>query len=201
MELMSELWRSVYAVVGAGVRVGEFVRQLPDQLDRAWRDREQWIQSLGEVYDDLAEQGEAALGGAQSTLQQQAREAGQKARQVPGVAAAEGEMTGLLAKEGELPINDYGRLSADEISARLPALSQRELHQVEGYETRTKARSTVLSRVDELRGAEPWSGYDEMAVDEILPRLRRLSPSKQAEVAKHEQRHKQRRTILAATRH
>lgn len=109
-------------------------------------------------------------------------------------------MTGWLAAEGELPISDYDSLSAAEIVQRLPGLSQRELHEIEGYETRNRARATILSRIDELRGEEPWPGYDEMAVDEILPRLRASSTTKQAQVAAHERRHKQRRTILNAAR-
>lgn len=198
MEFVAELQRPLYAMVGAGARVVEYVQQLPAQMGDAWQEREQWMHYIGEIYDDLADRGQAALGEAQTTVQRQAREAGRQARRIPAVTAVEGETTGWFAAEGELPISDYDSLPAHEIIERLPGLSQRQLHQIEGYEARNKARSTVLSRVDELRGAEPWAGYDEMTVDEILPRLRTTSPSKRAEVAKHEQRHKQRRTILTA---
>lgn len=196
MELVSELRRSLYAVVGAGVEIADFTRQLPDQMVQAWQHRQEGMNRLGETYNHLADRGEAALSEAQTALQRQARAPRDQARRIPAVAAAAGEITGWFAEQRELPITDYDSRTAAEIIERLPTLSQRELHQIEGYETRTKERSSVLSRVDDLRGAEPWPGYDEMAVEEILPRLRAASPSKQAEVAEHERRHKQRRTIL-----
>jgi hypothetical protein len=200
MEFVAEWWRPLYAVVGAGARVVEYVQRLPAQLSVAWQEREDWMRYIGDTYDDLADRGEAALGGAQAAVQGQAREAGRKARRVPAVAAAEGEVTGWFAEEGGLSVDKYDSLTVDEITERLPGLSQRQLHQIEGYETRNKARIGVLSRIEELRGAEPWAGYDEMTVDEILPRLRTASRSKRAEVAEHEQRHKRRRTIVSAAR-
>jgi hypothetical protein len=200
MELVAELQRPVYATIGATVKTADTLRQLPDWISSVWQDRQELLHRLREFYEDLAEEGAATVGQAQTAVQQQAREAGEKARRIPGVPAAEGELSGMVSDESQLPIKDYERLRAPEIIGRLPQLSQRELHQVEGYEARTHARETVLSRIDELRGAEPWPGYDEMAVDEILPRLRAASPSKQAEVAEHERRHKQRRTVLTAAR-
>ncbi|WP_020500211.1 hypothetical protein [Sciscionella marina] len=124
----------------------------------------------------------------------------ENARRIPGVAAAEGELSGLASTPEELPIADYAHLTVEQLLPRLPALSQRELHQVEGYEANNHARVTVLRRIDELRGTEPWAAYDEMTVDEIMPRLRALSPEQRATVATYEERHKQRRTVLHAAK-
>lgn len=61
-------------------------------------------------------------------------------------------------------------------------------------------RTRSSSRVNELCGVEPWPGYDVMAVGESLPRLLVVSPSKRAEVAEDDRRHKQRRIVLSAVR-
>jgi hypothetical protein len=196
MDLVQEARRSLYATAGAVARALEVARSIPDQLGRAWHNREHWLHSAGVVYADLADRGQALIGGPEKNLRSRAHEVARAARRVPGVAPAEGELTGWRAGEAELPINDYDSLTAAKIVQQLPGLSQRELHEIEGYERRNQRRATILSRIDELRGEEPWPGYDEMAVDKILPRLRASSTAKQAQVAAHERRHKQRRTIL-----
>ena len=57
-----------------------------------------------------------------------------QARKIPGVAAAEGAITGAVATEQDLPIADYDKQTADEIAARLNGFSQRELRLVDAYE-------------------------------------------------------------------
>ena len=54
--------------------------------------------------------------------------------QVPGVAAAEGAITGAVATEQDLPIADYDKQTADEIASKLKGLSQRELRTIDAYE-------------------------------------------------------------------
>lgn len=49
------------------------------------------------------------------------------ARKIPGVAAVEGVITGVLASEQDLPIKDYDKQTAADITAKLKGLSQREL--------------------------------------------------------------------------
>ncbi|MEU6269432.1 hypothetical protein [Saccharopolyspora shandongensis] len=115
-----------------------------------------------------------------------------------GTAPVEGEPSGLVAKADELPISGYDSRTVGEITEQLPGLSQRELHLVEDYETLNRARTGVLRRIDELRGEEPWAGYDEMGVGEILPRMRTMPADEQAAVVDYEQHHKQRRTIIQA---
>ena len=198
MDLVQETQRSLYATVGAAAWVVDTLREIPDQIGRAWQDRDEWLHRAGDRYDELADRGQAVMGGAQEDLRHWTRQAGQAARRMPGVAPGEGELTGWLAGESALPISDYDSLTAAEVAQKLPGLSQRELHQIEGYETRNRSRATVLTRIDELRGDEPWPGYDEMNVDEILPRMRASSAAEQADVAAYERRHKQRRTIIDA---
>ncbi|WP_235883732.1 hypothetical protein [Saccharopolyspora elongata] len=114
-----------------------------------------------------------------------------------GTARVEAEPSGR-AKADELPISGYDSRTVGEITEQLPGLSQRELRLVEDYETRNRARTGILRRIDELRGEEPWAGYDEMGVGEILPRMRTMPADEQAAVADYEQHHKQRRTIIQA---
>jgi hypothetical protein len=57
--------------------------------------------------------------------------------------------------------------AADEIVGRLAELSQIDLVKVEGYERKRGGRTTILSRIDSLRGDEPWLGYDELTIDHV----------------------------------
>jgi hypothetical protein len=78
---------------------------------------------------------------------------------------------GALRLEVEGIISDYDRLSADEISKRLADLSQADLAIIEAYERTAYRRQQVLETLRDLRGREPWPGYDEMTADEIRSRL------------------------------
>src|ERR1700742_3863987 len=96
-----------------------------------------------------------------------AKKAARKARKVPGVAQAEGQIKGAVASESDLAIARYDSLTAEEITNRLPSLSQIDLAKVDAYERRHQKRTTILDRVSTLRGDEPWPGYDELNVAEI----------------------------------
>ncbi|MEV4420383.1 DUF892 family protein [Patulibacter sp. NPDC049589] len=121
------------------------------------------------------------------------------ARKVPGVAATEGAVRGAVAVEDDLPIAGYDDRTADEIVARLPGLTQLQLAVVAGYERRNGARTTVLDRIDALRGDEPWSGYDELNAPEIKAALAAGDEGLARKVAEYERRHKDRAGVLTAT--
>jgi ferritin-like metal-binding protein YciE len=123
-----------------------------------------------------------------STTKRKAR----KARRVPGVARAEGQVKGALASEADLPIAGYGKLTADEILARLPALSQVDLGKIESYERRNEGRKTILSRIDSLREDEPWPGYDELSVSEVRAVLAEGDEDRIESVRAYERSHKNR---------
>src|SRR5512144_2852043 len=90
-----------------------------------------------------------------------------KARKIPGVAAAEGAVTGAIATEQDLPIADYDKQTADDIASKLKGFSQRELRMIGAYEIKHNNRATITDRIAKLTGEEPWSGYDEQSVDAI----------------------------------
>ncbi|MDA3628801.1 hypothetical protein OU415_25440 [Saccharopolyspora sp. WRP15-2] len=201
MGLVQETRRSLYATVGATAWVVERLRDVPTQVEHAWQERERVMHQLQGAYDHLAGRGEALVGEAQQGLGDLGREVGQAARRIPGVAVVEGELAGAVVDEEELPIAHYDRLTAAEIVQKLPGLSQRELREVRGYETRNQARATVVGRIDDLCEEEPWPGYDEMRLDEILPRMRASSVAEQEMLVSYERRHKSRRTIVDAFGH
>jgi ferritin-like metal-binding protein YciE len=127
-----------------------------------------------------------------------ATKAKRTARQVPGAARAEGTARGAVAREQDLPIARYGELTADEIAARLPELSQVELAQVQVYERRTDNRTTILGRIDTLRASEPWAGYDEQTVDQVRTALGKADEATTKAARDYERAHKNRAGVLEA---
>jgi ferritin-like metal-binding protein YciE len=133
--------------------------------------------------------------GAAETTKKVAR----KARRVPGVAQAEGELKGAVASEGDLAIADYDNLTADEITSRLTGLSQIDLAKVDAYERRGENRQTVLNRVNTLRGDEPWPGYDEQNASEVQAALTAGDEELASKVRSYERAHKNRAGVVKAT--
>jgi hypothetical protein len=75
------------------------------------------------------------------------------------------------APEAGPPFAGYDRLSDRQAMDALSDHSQAELEAVEDYERSHKQRVTVLDKLRYMRGAEPFSGYDEMSVEEIKAAL------------------------------
>jgi ferritin-like metal-binding protein YciE len=119
-----------------------------------------------------------------------------KARKVPGVAQAEGQVKGAVASAGDLAIARYDKLTADEITAKLTELSQIDLAKIDSYERKNENRSTVLSRIETLRGDEPWAGYDELSVDEIKTVLAGADDDRVKRTRTYERAHKNRAGVL-----
>jgi ferritin-like metal-binding protein YciE len=127
-----------------------------------------------------------------------ARTSARQARRVPGVARAEGEVKGAAAGADELPISNYDELSAEDVGKRLGELSQIDLAKIDAYERKNQNRTTVLSRLDSLRGDEPWPGYDEQTVDDIKKAVQGADEERRAAVRDYERRHKGRQGVLQA---
>jgi ferritin-like metal-binding protein YciE len=127
-----------------------------------------------------------------------AKRTARQARKVPGVARAEGELKGAVASAGDLAIARYDKLTADEIIGRLADLSQIDLAKIDAYERRNQDRSTILSRIDTLRGNEPWPGYDELTAAEVQAVLSEGDDERAQEVRAYERSHKNRAGVLQA---
>jgi len=134
-----------------------------------------------------------------STARTTATRAKRTARKVPGAARAEGQVRGTVASEDDLPIADYDDLTADEIVGRLPQLSQVDLEKVAAYEHRQDNRTTVNDKIDVLRGDEPWAGYHEQTVDEIVAKLSDADDNTVREVRAYESAHKNRASVMKVT--
>ncbi len=125
-----------------------------------------------------------------------AKRSARQARRVPGVAQAEGAAKGAVASEEDLAIPGYDSLSTDEIVEKLAHLSQVELAKIDVYERKEIGRKAVLDRISSLRGDEPWPGYDEAKVQEIVERLRDADDELAGRVREYERAHKARATVL-----
>ena len=147
--------------------------------------------------DAVREAGAAAKKTA-STTTARAKRTTRQARKVPGVAQAEGRIKGAVASETDLAVARYDKLTADEITAKLPELSQIDLTKIDSYERKHQNRATVLSRITSLRGDEPWAGYDELTADEVQAVLSEGDDELAKRVRTYERSHKNRATVLKA---
>jgi hypothetical protein len=118
---------------------------------------------------------------------------------VPGVAQAEGQVKGAVASESDLAITGYDKLTADEIVSKLTDLSQVDLAKVDSYERKNQNRATILGKISALRGSEPWPGYDELSVAEIVSVLGEGDDERARDVRSYERAHKNRAGVLKAT--
>ena len=130
-----------------------------------------------------------------------AKRPARQAREAPGAAQtrkapAPAQTGAAAAAADELPIARYDELTVDEIGGKLAGLSQTELAKVGAYEREHDNRSTVLTKVTALQGDEPWSGYDELTVDEIGGKLAELSQVELAKLDEYERKHGNRATVL-----
>jgi uncharacterized protein (UPF0335 family) len=118
------------------------------------------------------------------------------ARKIPGVAAAEGAVTGALATEQDLPITGYDKQSADDIASKLKGFSQRQLRMIDAYERKNQDRATITDKIAKLTGDEPWSGYDEQTVEAITTALDDADAQTAQKVKAYERDHKGRTGVI-----
>jgi ferritin-like metal-binding protein YciE len=157
---------------------------------------------LERVLDEIPKLTDAVLGDEYDVTETGAADATRAAaRNTASTAKRTAKQTrrAVAPREQDLPIARYGKLTANEIVARLPELTQVELARVANYERRNDNRSTVLARIDALRGSEPWSGYDEQTVDEIRAALGKADDDTARAAHDYERAHKQRASLIEAT--
>jgi hypothetical protein len=98
----------------------------------------------------------------------------------------------------EPPIAGYDGLTAEQLIAKLPELSQSDLVAVQRHERAQGSRATVLERVEALQGVEPAPGYDELTVDQVQKLVADAPPELATRVRDYERRHKSRAGVLEA---
>ncbi len=196
------------AALAASIRAQEkrmldrIVREIPELTDAVVRaevkGKASYDVTTTGVADVGREAGRAAKKASRKTTAKTKRTA-RKARKVPGVAQAEGQLKEAVASEGDLAIARYDALTAEEITARLSELSQIELAKIDSYERKNQNRATVLARTTSLRGDEPWPGYDELTADEVMAVLAESDEDRANETRSYERAHKNRATVVQAT--
>ncbi len=120
------------------------------------------------------------------------------ARKVPGVAAAEGAIKGVLANEEDLPIKDYDKQTAQDIADQLKNLSQHDLRKVDTYERKNENRATITDKIAKLTGEEPWSGYDELSAEAVAKAVGEGDEETARKVRSYERDRKDRSTVIDA---
>ncbi|MFF5535921.1 hypothetical protein ACFY71_26135 [Streptomyces cinerochromogenes] len=68
----------------------------------------------------------------------------------PEVSAAAEQIQGAVSSEESLPIVGFSQLGVEEIERRLPALSESDLHVLDGYERTHARRKAVLEAIERL---------------------------------------------------
>jgi ferritin-like metal-binding protein YciE len=120
-----------------------------------------------------------------------------QARRSPAAAQAAPRREGTAASTDAPPIARYDDLTVEEIGGKLAELSQTELAKVDAYERKHDNRSTVLTRIGALKGDEPWPGYDELTVEEIVAAVGD-DDQRASAVRSYERAHKNRAGVLTA---
>jgi ferritin-like metal-binding protein YciE len=195
------------AKLAASIRADEermlarVLREIPKLTDAVVRadvngDSSYDVRTTGAA-DAVREAGEAARTKTTKTAASAKRTARQ-ARKVPSVARAEGQIKGAVASEEDLAIARYDTLTAEEITGKLPELSQIDLAKIEAYERKNQNRTTILSRVTALRSDEPWAGYDELTAAEVVAVLSEGDDDRSKDVRSYERAHKNRAGVLKA---
>lgn len=185
---------------------GQLTRSATDSVRHAGRSGAELTESVATQTTQAA--GQAATQATQAagrTATQATQAAGRTATQAARQTARSANQAAQAPRkraEGdareEAPIADYDSLTADEVIAKLPELSQSVLNRVRSYEKAHQSRSTVLERVDALRGREPAPGYDEMTVEEVQKLLAEGDGDLATRVRDYERRHKRRASVLQA---
>ncbi|MER5227967.1 hypothetical protein [Streptomyces flaveus] len=119
-------------------------------------------------------------------------------REMPDPTRTAEEVQGAVTREEDLPIARFSQLSIDEITQQLRTLSQSDLTVIEGYERTHSSRRPVLDAIEQLRGTQPWDGYDTMGPNEITAQLQNVPSSVARQALEYERRHQQRQKVISA---
>ncbi|MFE0633447.1 hypothetical protein ACFW3D_41780 [Streptomyces sp. NPDC058864] len=105
-----------------------------------------------------------------------------------------------MARTADLPLADYDRLPVAEIIQRLRLFSQADLSMIEDYEREHGDRVGILNAIENLRGNQPWPGYDTMSPDQITARLRGAEPLLARQTMDYERQHRRRPDVISAAK-
>ncbi|MEU4092824.1 hypothetical protein [Streptomyces sp. NPDC026673] len=129
-----------------------------------------------------------------------AHSAAEAVRGMPPVSWMAERVQHAAPREQKLPLPSYDRLAVPEIIERLRELSQVELSVIEDHERAHGDRVGILNAIENLRGDEPWPGYDRMNSDQITARLRNADALLARQAMDYEKRHLQRPAVVSAAK-
>lgn len=155
---------------------------------------------------DLADAAAQTVRAAVDRLREAARSGGRRTRgaaqgavrEMPNATRMAEKIQGTVTREQDLPIHGFSQLSITDIQQHLRRLSQTELTVIEGYERTHANRPGVLNAIEQLRGSEPWAGYDHMDPDQITAQLQDVPSSMAEQVLEYERSHRRRDTVINA---
>jgi hypothetical protein len=165
---------------------------------------------LADLYEELVGRGREGLGSVVQRPRQQLErvkvelgDIAREARDETGEALEDAPVETAESASGriapptaeQLPIEGYEELTAQQIVARIPRLTQDELDRVRAYERENRNRATILQAIEPRMGELPIQGYDNMTAAEIVRRLGDLSKAELQLVRDYEARTKSRSTI------
>jgi hypothetical protein len=131
------------------------LRTVAEYQESAGKRGPEWVAGLARAQAaftrELANASPAAARALRDLMDELTGAVTRQARRAPGEQRAEGAVRGAVAREQDVPIANYDKLSAAEINKRLKRLSKVDLGKVEAYERRHKNRKTVLQRIDSAR--------------------------------------------------
>ena len=146
----------VYAPLGLLLEARDLVPKLAEKGRRRLGGQVTVARMIGEM---AVRQGQRRAETVVRRLREQQRDAGPPAAGAPPTNGHRTTATPPPAAAGPAPdaaalaIPGYDTLSASQVVPRLEGLTPAELDAVRAYEVATRARKTVLTRIDQLRGA------------------------------------------------
>jgi ferritin-like metal-binding protein YciE len=172
------------------------VRKVRDEAEEAGEAAGEAAREAGEAAGNAARQAAGRAGDRTRSAVRTVAEAGEGVAEEAREAGAEVRAATVRARD--LPIAEYDRLNAGQVVTRLTDLSQDQLELVATYERRRRKRRSVLERVAELQGPEPWGGYDAQSEADVVAAVRDADQTALAAVRDYESRHRRRVAILEA---
>jgi hypothetical protein len=202
-------------------------RRLKGTADGAWREMPHATRMAEEVQGAITREQDlpiprfSQLGVPE--IQQRLRGLSQKELTVvEGYERAHAGRPGVLNAIAHLraaePWAGYDTMDPERIKMHLHDLPDSAVRQVLEYERRHRQRDTVINAAENVlqeapeathrteedamgavaQDGEPWAGYDDMSLDEIVGRLGQVPPGVARQVLDYERRHQNRQRVISA---
>ncbi len=176
---------------------GRRIRKAFDGLIERGEDRMEPVERLVRRRTRQAESRiEKTVSEVQRDVTKTARKTSKRAAAAADVVAPKLPRVAAPKKASELPIGNYGSLTASEITSELAGLTQTELAKVYKWERSHENRSTILDSIESKFVDLPIPTYDALTVEEINGRLENLEANELKTIRRYEEGTKNRVTVI-----